>query len=105
MTCGIALQCSPSKDRLTEYRLNELSTRELRALTLVEAGIALGWIASRWPGLLTEMRRVLPDVEAADTDMDAIQMLNRAIALAGTGQALGVHPLLGRRRPTPCRRG
>ena len=55
LTCGVALQCSPSKERVTAYRLNELSTRELRALTLVEAGVALGWIASRWPGLLTEI--------------------------------------------------
>src|SRR6185312_15835009 len=42
LTCGVALQCSPSKERVTEYRLNELSARELRALTLVEAGVALG---------------------------------------------------------------
>src|SRR5687768_3287495 len=33
LTCGVALQCSPSKDRLVEYRLNELSARELLALT------------------------------------------------------------------------
>src|SRR5690349_24581145 len=36
LTCGVALQCSASKDRVGEYRINELSTRELRALTLVE---------------------------------------------------------------------
>ena len=95
LTCGVALQCSPSKDRITEYRLNELSARELRALTLVEAGVALGWIASRWPGLLPEVRRLLPEVPAEAGDMDAEQMLNRAIALAATGQALTVHPLLG----------
>ena len=68
---------------MTEYRLNELSARELRALTLVEAGVALGWIASRWPGLLTEIQRVLPDLEVAAGDTDAEEMLNRAIALAG----------------------
>jgi nitric oxide reductase NorD protein len=50
LTCGVALQCSPSKDRFVEYRLSELSARELRALTVVEAGAALGWIASSWPG-------------------------------------------------------
>ena len=37
LTCGVALQCSPSKDRIVDYRLNELSARELSALTLVEA--------------------------------------------------------------------
>lgn len=43
LTCGVALQCSPSKERILGYRLNELSIRELAALTLVEAGVALGW--------------------------------------------------------------
>ncbi len=65
LTCGVALQCSPSKERLVEYRLNELSARELCALTVVEGGVALGWIASSWPGLLPELRRVLPDLEIA----------------------------------------
>src|ERR1700738_494732 len=57
LTCGVALQCSPSKERLVPSRLNELSARELRALTVVEASVALGWIASNWPGLLEEARR------------------------------------------------
>ena len=95
LTCGVALQCSPSKERVTEYRLNELSARELRALTIVEAGVALGWIASRWPGLLPEVRRVLPELHAEAGDMAAPEMLNRAVALAAAGQALTVHPLLG----------
>jgi nitric oxide reductase NorD protein len=95
LTCGVALQCSPSKERVTEYRLNELSTRELHALTLVEAGVALGWIASRWPGLLPEIRRVLPELHIEAGDMDAPEMLNRAVTLAANGQALTVHPLLG----------
>jgi nitric oxide reductase NorD protein len=95
LTCGVALQCSPSKERVTEYRLNELSARELRALTLVESGVALGWIAWRWPGLLEELQRALPDVRTEDLDMDAPEMLNRAIALAGTSQSLTIHPLLG----------
>jgi nitric oxide reductase NorD protein len=96
LTCGVALQCSPSKDRLVEYRLNELSSRELRALTLVEAGVALGWIASSWPGLLSELLRVLPDLEIAPGNVGAKEMLNRAVVLARTGEPLGVHPLLGR---------
>ena len=66
LTCGVALQCSPSKDRLAHYRLGDLSTRELRALSVVEATVAMGWVVSRWPGLATEMWRVLPDLEVAD---------------------------------------
>lgn len=96
LTCGIALQCSPSKDKVVGFRLNELSTRELRALTVVEAGVALGWAAERWPGLLPEFARVLGDIEMLDGGLDATSMLNRAIALARTTESLGVNPLFGR---------
>jgi len=95
LTCGVALQCSPSKDRLIEYRLNELSARELRALTLVEASVALGWTATHWPGLVDEIRRLIPDLEALHGDVEGAEMLNRAVTLARNGQTLGVHPLLG----------
>lgn len=96
LTCGVALQCSPSKDAISEYRLNELSTRELLALTHIEAGIAAGWIAANWPGLLTEIRRLLPALEVITDETDATEMLNRAVALARTSQPLAVDPLLGR---------
>jgi hypothetical protein len=95
LTCGVALQCSPSKERVVGYRLNELSARELSALTLVEAAVALGWISENWPGLLGELRRLLPDLDAAPSDTDATAMLDRAIALARTPQPLIVDPLLG----------
>ncbi|ULE31651.1 nitric oxide reductase activation protein NorD [Mycobacterium sp. IDR2000157661] len=96
LTCGVALQCAPSKDRILDYRLNELSARELRALTIVEAGVALGWVAARWPGLLPEIRRVMGDFETLDSDLDATAMLGRAIAMARTAEPMSVHPLLGR---------
>jgi hypothetical protein len=96
LTCGVALQCSPSKDRLVEYRLNELSARELRALTLVDAAVALGWITANWAGLVDEVRRVIPELEPLPGDLDAAEMLNRALSLARTGQTLSVHPLIGR---------
>src|SRR3954469_16653762 len=95
LTCGVALQCSPSKDRLVDYRLNELSIRELTALTLVEGGVAVGWIAHNWPGLHTDIRRLLPSLEEAPAEMDAHEMLNRALALARSSQQLVVDPLLG----------
>ena len=95
LTCGVALQCSPAKDRLADYRLQELSNRELRALTLVEASVALGWVAARWPGLLTEVRRILPSLDIFDADMQASAMFDRAIELARTRQPLATDPLLG----------
>ncbi|GAT06955.1 VWA domain-containing protein [Mycolicibacterium novocastrense] len=96
LTCGVALQCSPSKDRVVEFRINELSAREIRALTLVEAGVALGWVGANWPGLLAEMRRLLPNVEALPQDTTVESMLNRAISLARTSDPLSVPSVAGR---------
>ena len=96
LSCGVALQCAPSKERLAEFRLGELSAAELRALTLVEGGVALGWIAGRWPGLLDEIRRWLPDIAITDPDMDAAEMLRRAVARARSGRVPAVEALLGR---------
>ncbi|WP_193044965.1 nitric oxide reductase activation protein NorD [Mycolicibacterium baixiangningiae] len=96
LTCGVALQCAPSKDRLIGYRLHELTARELDALTITEAGVAYGWIASRWPGLVPEMRRTLPELDILAGEMDAPQMLERAIDSARTGAPSEPHPLLGR---------
>ena len=42
LTCGVALQCAPSKDRIARHLLNELPRRLLQALTIVEAAVALG---------------------------------------------------------------
>ena len=106
LTCGVALQCSPSKDRIAQYPLHELSPRELVALTLVEGGVALGWVAARWPGLLPELRRLLPGLEIADGDLDAPGMLCRTDAVAQSGQELSSHPLLGALPlARPARRG
>ncbi len=95
LTCGVALQCSPSKDRILGYRVNELTTRELRALDLVEARVAVGWIAARWPGLLPEIDRLLPDLGPADPETTAATMLDHAVSLARAGRPLIVDPLLG----------
>ena len=70
-TCGVALQCAPSKDRIAQHPLQELSVREAAALTIAEGEVALGWIGSRWPGLLPEFRRLLPSLEMTDADLDA----------------------------------
>lgn len=96
LTFGVALQCSPSKERVVSFRLHGLSGRELRAITLVEAGVALGWIASTWPGLLDEAHRALPDLAALSADTDAGEIIERAIAMSRTSAVLSVHPLLGR---------
>lgn len=96
LTCGIALQSSASKDRIGEYRINELSVRQLRALTLVEAGVALGWVAARWPGLMSEFRRLLPDLQPIDPQLDAHTMIELALVRARQSEPMDVDPLLGR---------
>lgn len=95
LTCGVALQCSPSKERIASYRLADLTARELRALTLVEAQVALGWVGRRWPGLLPELRRVLGDLEPYDPDLAATEMFDRAIELARSRAEPAWHPLVG----------
>lgn len=96
LTCGVALQCSPSKERIAVFRLHELTAREATALTLVEGGVALGWISKTWPGLYDELRRALPDLAVESDETSAEDMLDRAILLARSGAALQAPALLGR---------
>jgi hypothetical protein len=99
LTCGIALQCAPSKDRVAQFSLQELSSRELLALTIVEGEVALGWVASRWPGLLPELRRALPDLTPTSSDLDGLAMMDRALTLARSAAELCPPPLLGQLPP------
>ncbi|MCK9905002.1 MorD protein [Parafrankia colletiae] len=104
MTCGIALQAAPSKDRVAAVPLDDLTSRELLALSVVEGRVALGWIAARWGGLLPELERALGGIKTADPDLDGREMLTEALRLARSGEAVAVHPLLGR-LPASTERG
>lgn len=95
-TCGIALQCASTKDDIARYPLHDLSSRELLALTIVEGRVALTWVGSRWPGLMTELRRHLPGLEPIEGGLDGAEMIDRAVTLARSGEPLHAHPLLGR---------
>ncbi|MGW0180157.1 MorD protein [Nocardia sp. NPDC003345] len=95
VTCGVALQCAPSKERIARYALHELAPRELASVSLIEGGVALGWIAARFPGLMPELRRLLPDLEIADPELDGLTILDRAVAAARSGPAPVAHPILG----------
>jgi len=97
LTCGVAVQCSPSKDRIARYALHELGPRELGALALVEGGVAAGWIADKLPGLLPELRRLVPDLELRDPDLEGEAMIDRAMDLATSSrESFESHPVLGR---------
>jgi len=95
LTCGVGLQCAPSKDLLAHYALHELTSREMHALTLVEGRIALGWSVSEWPGLMPEYERLLPGLSARAGEPDAVEMLDEALALARSRDQLPSYPLLG----------
>lgn len=94
-TCGIALQCSPSKKRLASFTLSALTSRQAAALSLIEGAVALGWLSLHWPNLVAEVKRFLPHLEAHNADMEGAEMLERAIALAKSKQELITHPVLG----------
>ncbi|MFE3543956.1 nitric oxide reductase activation protein NorD [Nocardia sp. NPDC059177] len=95
VTCGVALQCAPSKDRIAQYALHELSPRERGALSVVEGGVAAAWIGERYPGLVPELRRWLPGLGPADPDLTGDEMLARAIALARSTDPPAAGSLLG----------
>ena len=95
LTCGIALQCSPSKDRIGQYRLEELTARELKALTIIEAEVALGWVNTSWPGLLPDLRSFLPSLEVGNGELDGAAILDRALTLARSSRELFYDSLLG----------
>lgn len=106
LTSGVALQCAPSKDLLGNYALDELTPREMRALSIVEGGYALGWALTTAPGLAPEFRRVLPGLEPSDDEVDGATLIDRAMELARRRDELPTYPLLGRLTgSTPFRRG
>lgn len=106
LSCGVGLQCAPSKDLIAQRSLHQLTEREQRALTIVEGRAALGWLATHWPGTLPELERRLPGLEPIVNELDADALLDEALALADTGEPLPSWPLLGR-LPSPVvnRRG
>ncbi|RLT92800.1 nitric oxide reductase activation protein NorD [Ketobacter sp.] len=82
LTCGIALQCSPSKERVARLPIAELSRRQQQALSRVEGGVAMAWVLARCPGLGQELQQRLPDLKAQDPDLDADTMLQLALNMA-----------------------
>ena len=72
VTCGIALQCSPSKDRIAELPLADLTDRERRAVSVVEGHVAAAWAAATWPGLAPELDAPLSGPRRRALDNQAV---------------------------------
>jgi hypothetical protein len=96
ITCGIALQCAPSKERLAGYAIEKLTPHDIAAVSLVEGRVAFGWVAENWSGLVPELERVLGPIDPLDPDLDDSALLDAAADLAGDRSQLAVHPLFGR---------
>ena len=75
-TCGIALQCAPSKSLIELFTLQALSDRQRLALSWVEGGVAMGWAVGRWPGLIPEFRRLVPLLEGQSLDLTGEEILD-----------------------------
>ena len=60
VTCGLALQSSPTKDALAGLPLADLRPVELAALSRVEGELAMAWAIERFPGLERDLRALLP---------------------------------------------
>src|SRR6266498_1541264 len=82
VTCGIALQCAPSKDRLATFAVEDLLVTEVQALAVIEGRVALGWVAETWPGLLPEFERLLGELHPLAPDLHDDGMLEATALLA-----------------------
>lgn len=98
LLCGIALQCSPTKDLLATDGLAGRPARARRALAWAEGRIALGWATARWPRLGDAFGALLPGVEPAGWDGEpatlwsAAARLERAAGLGEPPPLFGVLP-------------
>src|SRR5689334_11399210 len=82
LTCGVALQCAPSKDVVAQFPLHDLTPRELNAFTLAEGRAALGWVAAHCPGLIPECERHLPALAPLGSEVDGAEITEHAWELA-----------------------
>ena len=93
ITCGAVLQASPTKELVAELAVDRLSKGELKALCWVEGEAAFGWVLRRWPGLATDLVRLLPGVVAGDPNLDALD-LRRAMSAEKIHRGRGAPPAL-----------
>src|SRR3546814_1079502 len=90
-TCGVALQCAPSKKRIAGFTLAALSPRQSKAVSIVEGRVAIGWVGRQWPGLKRELQRVLPPMAPMGADLDGPEIPDQAMALATYKRDLTLH--------------
>jgi nitric oxide reductase NorD protein len=77
LACGIALQCSPTKEEAVQLQWWALPRRQRRALGWMEGEAAARWVAQRWPGLAGQIRRHFPWVGTGPIGIDADALSTR----------------------------
>ena len=70
ISCGLALQASPSKETVAALPLQDLRPTELLALAHIEGEIAMAWAIRHWPGLERDLRRWLPGMRPRNDLLD-----------------------------------
>lgn len=96
VTCGIALQSSPSKEALSVLPLQELRPSELAALSIVEGEVAMAWAIEHWPGLEADLRKELPALNPRKlVDIDGKDLIEEALSRHKYQSAIEVPEILG----------
>lgn len=96
VTCGLALQASPSKEALAALPLHELRASERDALSIVEGEVAMAWAIEHWPGLEADLRRALPDLRPRKlVDIDGKELVEEALSLNKRQSGIQVPEILG----------
>jgi nitric oxide reductase NorD protein len=97
VTCGLALQASPSKEALTALPLHDLNGSELAALSIVEGEVAMAWAIAHWPGLAGDLQLLLPTLTPRSLDeVDGKELVAAALRLNKTQKDIQVPDILGR---------
>ncbi len=97
VSCGLALQSSPTKEALTALPLHELRVPELAALSIVEGEVAMAWAIQHWPGLEADLRKLLPGLSPRVVDdIDPKELIEEALHLGKRQKAIEVPEILGR---------
>lgn len=97
VSCGMALQCSPSKEALAGLPLHELSHSELATLSIIEGEVAMAWAMEYWPGLKADLEKLLPELTPRKLiEIDGKELVAEALQRRRTqGGAKQVPDILG----------
>jgi len=106
VSCGLALQSSPSKEALACLPLQDLRQSELAALSIVEGEVAMAWAIEHWPGLKPDLINLLPglqprkilEIDGKALVEDALRLLHREGKIQSVPDILGLLPLDERAR-------